>query len=101
MIDDPVDGSLHPSFWINGGMPGSGSGATLIAKANGISIAFLINSSWKGGPGMFYTVQHNIMHSKKYAGNQAKNQNFNPSVLIFMGNQQKNFLCEMTDSKKN
>ena len=76
MIDDPVDGSLHPSFWINGGMPGSGSGATLIAKANGISIAFLINSSWKGGPGMFYTVQNN---------------NFNPSVLIFMGKQQKKF----------
>ena len=56
MIDDPVDGSLHPSFWINGGMPGSGSGATLIAKANGISIAFLINAAWEGGPGMFYTV---------------------------------------------
>ena len=56
MIDGPVDGSLYPSFWIDGGKPGSGSGASLIAKANGISIAFLINAGREGGPGMFYTV---------------------------------------------
>jgi hypothetical protein len=56
MIDDPEDGAIHPSFWINGGIPGSGSGATLIAKANGVSIAFLINASWRQGPGMSYLI---------------------------------------------
>ena len=42
-----------------------------------------------------YTVKCNITHSKEFAGNQGKHQNFDPSILpykfglIFMGMKQK------------
>ena len=42
-------------FWSIGGIPQSGSGATLYKKDNRISWAFLMNKSNKPGPGMSCT----------------------------------------------
>ena len=42
-----IDG--NGGFWINGGLPGSGSGATLYSRSNGISWVFLMNGSNKPG----------------------------------------------------